>query len=353
MRSYVHGGVKPQTQRGFTLIELLVVIAIIAILIGLLLPAVQKVREAAARATCTNNLKQIGLGMHNFESTYGYLPSGGDIQMTGPLVHLLPYLEQENLYRAWQFRPWTGSAGTSYSYYFRDPLNAPQSLALGPTPPTPPGLWPVSPNLKMLTCPSATPEAGGQIGLIRFQTGGNPGKDFPTATNPAEGFGPPPNAYTSYILRGSTSTHAVYGRTNYSRMGAYLVAPADGPYLPGMFTYKSKIPVVTIQDGSSNTIAFLESAGGPDGAGGWWGNGMGMNYQLSAFGTCPDRTNPNCDYTGVGKGFGYGLPSSMHTGDRINCVFGDGSVRNISATTDFNTYVYMCGINDGVTVSFN
>src|SRR5262245_778218 len=126
-------------RRGFTLIELLVVIAIIAVLVGLLLPAVQASREAASRLRCANNLKQIGVAVHNFHDTYSQLPPagiGGDGEATWA-VFILSFLEQANLYNQCNlsleynyYRSPTTAVGTQLSVYYCPSRRSPPQLSI-------------------------------------------------------------------------------------------------------------------------------------------------------------------------------------------------------------------------------
>jgi prepilin-type N-terminal cleavage/methylation domain-containing protein/prepilin-type processing-associated H-X9-DG protein len=203
-------------RRAFTLIELLVVIAIIAILIGLLLPAVQKVREAAARTACSNNLKQIGLGMHNYESAYGFMPQAGSYPTTaapatpyaGWSVFILPHVEQGNLL--------LGSTGYQTNKDWFDPVNQPA----------------VKTPVKLFQCPS-TPNPNRQVdSLIILGT--------PDAT-------------------GRTAAASDYMAPRGYSDSTYTPSSARG----ALNWYSEKATIQAITDGTSNTLMVTEQAGRP------------------------------------------------------------------------------------------
>jgi prepilin-type N-terminal cleavage/methylation domain-containing protein len=197
----------PGCRSAFTLIELLVVIAIIAVLVGLLLPAVQKVREAAARTQCANNLKQMGLALHNFHDSYGHFPSGylcpqpkTDIFYTAPgwswAAQMLPYMEQQNLYQLINFTV---------------PVEDPSNLAIRTT------------VLKLFVCPSDR-----STGIFTiYNTSGAP------------------------MVQAATSSYA----GNFGTGFMYLVPPDQGT---GVLFRNSQVRLTDITDGTSNTFVVGE-----------------------------------------------------------------------------------------------
>ena len=206
-------------RRGFTLIELLVVIAIIAILIALLLPAVQAAREAARRAQCTNNLKQIGLAMHNYHSSYNVFPLG--VSRYGPITTynwdcwsghamMLSQLEQSTLYNACNFSL-GNNGGNSYGYYANSTVTGQRVATF---------LCPSDPNAGTL---SVTRAADGRTDMLDLSYVGSAGTTTLSPNNTAP-----------------TNTWATQGST-------------------GMFWWYTAYGLQSISDGSSNTVAFSEA----------------------------------------------------------------------------------------------
>jgi prepilin-type N-terminal cleavage/methylation domain-containing protein/prepilin-type processing-associated H-X9-DG protein len=316
-------------RRGFTLIELLVVIAIIAILIGLLLPAVQKVREAAARTQCQNNLKQLGLAVHGYHDANGFFPPAWNYEPPAPPTRatgvshawgtfLLPYLEQDNVFRTYNFN------------------------ALGYTDPNRTAL--LTP-LKVFQCPS-TP------------TGPNRTYTFPVPNNvlpgiPAGSFQAAASDYTivTGIRNWNTLVSPSPGEPALADIGQrHGVMAAFSQGLPAVGS--RRLNLTTVSDGSSNTLLVTEQAGRPqvydrqrrvrteapgitEGAG--WGDAFnGENWPSGFVFDWPLGVSPgtipggpcliNCTNL-TGRSL-----YSFHTGG-LNAALADGSVRFLKDST--------------------
>ena len=339
--------------KGFTLIELLVVIAIIAILIGLLLPAVQKVREAAARMKCTNNLKQISLGNMNYESANGtFVPGVGKNGCCWGTwtVPILPYLEQENI-----FRNYVNFGGLDYSgIRYSGTVNA-----VGVT----------NNRLSVYQCPTDTPQAW-TISATRnlaknnyvlnsgnttlFQ--GNLPLGCTTGAAGCVTFGGAPFDFYSAVTDNSSDSTVPYNAP----------APPGGPDKEaGKFGKPQTI--VGILDGTSNTIMASEIIQGRtnDLRGlTWWGGSAGFStfnapntgIDYLNGGICPNPSGlnqlPPCTTAGTSSGSRMISARSLHTGG-VNAAMCDGSVRFVSNSIDVNAWRAAGTSRGGETLSLN
>jgi prepilin-type N-terminal cleavage/methylation domain-containing protein len=269
----------------FTLIELLVVIAIIAVLIGLLLPAVQKVREAAARTQCHNNMKQIGIALHNYHDTNEALPPDTAGGFVNAMVLLLPHLEQDALYKQWNL---------NVNFYL-------QSAAARTT------------VVKTYLCPSVSGE------LIT-----SPGDTATGWAPPAAGVGPTPGIVGDYgVVAASVRGAAPPGTSPADGMCINAVGFPASWYSYAPNTWRSQTRLASVGDGLSNTAAICHGHFGRTGRSARPSILNGLIWQGAALG----------DDTRTAAQGGW-MPQEWATfhGGNLPVTMGDGSVRGIRST---------------------
>ena len=331
-------------RKGFTLIELLVVIAIIAILVALLLPAVQQAREAARRSACKNNLKQIGLALHNYHDAHGCFPYGSSHQGRNctawagtqrPILNhkgwllLLPMLEQSALYDRFDFSTAASTSRSNSSSGDGSPTPASDAVVHGN--PLTNNAFVVSQDLPAFTCPSYTRTSS--INPATSTQGRFYGIDITTSFA---------GAFTNYSFSTSSSDTNAWCRN-------WLQEPQATRHLFGL---DGCARMRDITDGSSNTIAVVECVRMVRRGGGYpqtWGYTKWFDYG----GSVPDNGTLNRWGEDVAngppvRGVGYNpwSAASMHPGG-VQVTLADGSVRFINENMNITTLENLCAISDG------